>query len=303
MSMKITLGPVLFNWPPEIWRDFYFRIADETDVDSVCVGEVVCAKRAPFFEPFLPDVIARLQAAGKEVALSTLALISNAREEAAIAELAKTDDFLIEANDIGATDALAGRRHALGPLVNVYNEATLGFLAARGAARVCLPPELPAAAVAALAAARAAEIEVLAFGRLPLAISARCFHARAEHLHKDGCQFVCNKDADGRVVRTLGNEAFLAINGTQTLSHSAILLLSELDDLAAKGIARIRLSPHTCDMATVADVFRAVMDHRLGAAEATRRLRAIAPDLPFSNGFYHGRAGRQQVARANSTSS
>ncbi|MBW7837737.1 MAG: U32 family peptidase [Sphingomonadales bacterium] len=301
MSMKITLGPVLFNWPPETWRDFYFRIADETDVDSVCVGEVVCAKRAPFFEPYLPDVIARLQAAGKDVVLSTLALISNAREEAAIVELAKSDDFLIEANDIGATDALAGRRHALGPLVNIYNEATLGFLAARGAVRVCLPPELPAAAVAALAAAQAAEIEVLAFGRLPLAISARCFHARAEHLHKDGCQFVCNKDADGRVVRTLGDEAFLAINGTQTLSHSAILLLSELDDLAAKGVARIRLSPHACDMTAVADVFRAVMDHRLGAAEATSRLRAIAPDLPFSNGFYHGCAGRQQVAMGESS--
>lgn len=298
MTMKITLGPVLFNWLPETWRDFYFRIADEADVDSVCVGEVVCAKRAPFFEPYLPDVIARLQAAGKEVVLSTLALISNGREEAAIAELAQTDDFLIEANDIGATDALAGRPHALGPLVNVYNEATLGFLAARGAARVCLPPELPAAAVAALAATKVAEIEVQVFGRLPLAISARCFHARAERLHKDGCQFVCNKDVDGRVVHTLGDEAFLAINGTQTLSHSAILLMAELDDLAAKGVARIRLSPHSCDMTAVADMFRAVMNHRLDAAEATRRLQAIAPDLPFSNGFYHGRAGRQQVMMA-----
>ena len=298
MTMKITLGPVLFNWSPERWRDFYFRIADEADVNSVCVGEVVCAKRAPFFEPYLPDVIARLQAAGKEVVLSTLGLISNGREEAAIAELAKTDDFLIEANDIGATEALAGRPNALGPLVNIYNEATLGFLAARGAVRVCLPPELPAAAVAALAGTNAAEIEVQIFGRLPLAISARCFHARAEHLHKDGCQFVCNKDADGRVVRTLGDEAFLVINGTQTLSHSAILLLSELDDLASRGVARIRLSPQTCDMVAVADVFRAVMDRRLDVEEATGRLHTLAPDLPFSNGFYYGVAGRRHMATA-----
>lgn len=298
MTMKITLGPVLFNWSPERWRDFYFRIADEADVNSVCVGEVVCAKRAPFSEPYLPDVIARLQAAGKEVVLSTLALISNGREEAAIAELAKTDDFLIEVNDIGATDALAGRPHALGPLVNIYNEATLGFLAARGAVRVCLPPELPAAAIAALAGTKVAEIEVQAFGRLPLAISARCFHARAEHLHKDGCQFVCNKDADGRVVRTLGDEAFLAINGTQTLSHSAILLLSELGDLVSRGVARIRLSPQTCDMVAVADVFRAVMKHQLDVEEATRRLHALAPDLPFSNGFYYGVAGRRHMATA-----
>ena len=32
---KLTLGPVLFNWAPEKWRDFYLRIADEAPVDSV----------------------------------------------------------------------------------------------------------------------------------------------------------------------------------------------------------------------------------------------------------------------------
>jgi len=29
---ELTLGPVLFNWQPERWRDFYFRIADEAPV-------------------------------------------------------------------------------------------------------------------------------------------------------------------------------------------------------------------------------------------------------------------------------
>ena len=41
-SMKLTLGPNLFNWQPDVWRDFYFRIADEASVDTVAVGEVVC---------------------------------------------------------------------------------------------------------------------------------------------------------------------------------------------------------------------------------------------------------------------
>ncbi|MET3221923.1 hypothetical protein ABIF35_002710 [Bradyrhizobium japonicum] len=27
--MQLSLGPVLYNWAPERWRDFYFRIADE----------------------------------------------------------------------------------------------------------------------------------------------------------------------------------------------------------------------------------------------------------------------------------
>ena len=47
----VTLGPVLFNWDPETWRDFYFRIADETPVATVYIGETVCSKRAPLIEP------------------------------------------------------------------------------------------------------------------------------------------------------------------------------------------------------------------------------------------------------------
>ena len=39
---ELTLGPVLFNWNPERWRDFYFRIADEAPVASVYLGEVIC---------------------------------------------------------------------------------------------------------------------------------------------------------------------------------------------------------------------------------------------------------------------
>ncbi len=35
---SLTLGPVLFNWPAETWRDFYFRIADEAPVDIVYLG-------------------------------------------------------------------------------------------------------------------------------------------------------------------------------------------------------------------------------------------------------------------------
>ena len=50
-AAEITLGPVLFNWQPERWRDFYFRIADEAPVATVYLGETVCSKRAPLFEP------------------------------------------------------------------------------------------------------------------------------------------------------------------------------------------------------------------------------------------------------------
>ena len=198
MKARLSLGPVLFNWPPERWRDFYFRIADEADVDAVHVGEVVCSKRQPFVAPQLPAVIDRLHAAGKEIVLSSLALVTNEREASQMREMCAESGLVVELNDIGLLRAIAGTPHVIGPLVNVYNESTLAYLAGKGARRVCLPPELPLASIARLAATKTTPIEVFAFGRMPLAISARCFHARAHHLHKDGCQFVCGNDPDGR---------------------------------------------------------------------------------------------------------
>jgi collagenase-like PrtC family protease len=180
--MRLTLGPVLFNWPAAVWRDFYFRIADEAAVDTVVVGEVVCSKRMPFFESAMPCVIERLQRGGKEVLLASLALVTLERERRATATLA-VDGLPVEANDVACLAALAGRLHAIGPLIQVYNEGTARYLANRGAIRICLTPELPAASIAAIAAAvPEATVEVLGFGRAPLAISARCYHARAEGL-------------------------------------------------------------------------------------------------------------------------
>lgn len=46
-ACELTLGPVLFNWTPEVWRDFYFRVANEAPVTIVYLGEVICSKRAP----------------------------------------------------------------------------------------------------------------------------------------------------------------------------------------------------------------------------------------------------------------
>ncbi len=72
---EITLGPVLFNWQPDRWRDFYFRIADEAPVTCVYLGEIVCSKRAALLEPFYQAVSERLSAAGKSVVFSTLAQV------------------------------------------------------------------------------------------------------------------------------------------------------------------------------------------------------------------------------------
>jgi collagenase-like PrtC family protease len=179
-TIKLTLGPILFNWEPDIWRDFYFRIADEAAVDAVAVGEVVCSKRMPFFDEHVPAVLERLTAAGKEVLVSSLAMVTLERERRRMEELAHADEWLVEANDISCIPHLAGRPHVIGPFVNVYNEGTAQWFAAQGARRICLPPELSLDSIAAIAAATPqAEIEVFTFGRArwrsrPAAIMRAC---------------------------------------------------------------------------------------------------------------------------------
>lgn len=287
---QLTLGPVLFNWPAERWRDFYFSIADEAPVDCVCLGEVVCSKRAPFYAEVLQDVADRLERAGKQIVYSTLALITNAREAEAARDLCCDETLLVEANDPSALGYLRGRAHFVGPYVNVYNEETLLYLSGEGARRVCLPVELPATSLAALgkAARGHVDLEVQVFGRLPLALSARCYHARAHGLHKDNCQFVCAEDPDGLALRTLSDQPFLAVNGIQTLSHTYVNLIDELNALQNMGIAAFRLSPQSCRMVEVADAFRDTIDRRIDATEAIRRLSRISPEARFSKSFFEG---------------
>ncbi|KXF76450.1 protease [Paramesorhizobium deserti] len=295
-NSTITLGPLLFNWTADQWSDFYARIADEAPVDRVCLGEVVCSKRLPFYIDRIPQAIERLQRAGKEIILSSLALVTLKRERQMCADLAIHDDLEVEVNDLTMLARLGhGRSFTVGPLINVYNEGTLAYLAQRGATRICLPPELPFASIELLsgeAAFYGIEPEVWAFGRMPLAISGRCYHARVHGLAKDNCQFVCGKDPDGLEVDTLDGEAFLAVNGVQTLSSTYCSLLEDIGRLISSGVTSFRLSPHGGGkMVAVAELFRRVLDAQMGGQEAGHSLAALLPGTAFSNGFLRGRYG------------
>jgi collagenase-like PrtC family protease len=298
MRADLTIGPILFHWPAERMRDFYFRIADEAPIDTVYLGEVVCSKRAPFFAPHYRDVTERLVRAGKTVVPSTLAEAMIKRERKMIAEMCGQEDFAVEANDNAALFHLRGKPHRVGPFVNVYSEDTLAFLAAKGATHITLPQELPAGALAVLGqAARklGVGLEVQVHGRIPLALSARCYHARAHGRVKDNCQFVCEQDPDGMELKTLDGQPFLTVNGIQTLSYTCLNLAHELKQLGEMGIGAFRLSPHSGDMVETARIFRALADGEIQPEEATTRLGEIGPQVPFANGFFHKREGYQWI--------
>lgn len=301
-SPSLTMGPVYYLWDGPKWRDFHFRVADEAAFDRVVIGETVCSKRQHFIEPHLAEVVERLEAAGKTVILSTMALVTLERESRQIRDLIEGSDHQIEANDLSALGLLNGKPHAVGPLVNVYNAPTARLLHSRGAGRICLPPELPFASVRRIATdGPDVEFEVFAFGRIPLAISARCAHARSKGKIKDNCLFVCGEEPDGLPVRTLDGQSFLVLNGVQTVSHTCQTLLGELADLTACGITSFRLSPQDCDMVAIAALYRSVLDGALAPDEAIERLRHIYPAAPLSNGFHHAKVGAAWVTRARDT--
>lgn len=295
---KLTLGPIPFHWPAERKLDFYARIADEAPVDTVYVGEVLCSKRAPFFVPHVPEVAERLRRGGKRVVLSSLAEVMLPRERQMTADLCADLDYEIEANDGAALFHLSGRPHRIGPMMNVYNERTLAYLAARGASHVTLPTELPgtsAAIISGHARDIGVGIEVQVFGRASLAISARCYHARAHGRIKDNCQFVCEEDPDGMPLITLEGRPLLAINGIQTLSHAYVCLHSEITDMAKMGITHLRLMPQALDMVAVANVFHDLCEQHIDAIDAENRLQAIGSLPPLTNGFWHGAPGHLRV--------
>ncbi|TAN46217.1 MAG: U32 family peptidase [Rhodospirillales bacterium] len=290
-SMKLSVGPLLFHWTPEQRRDFYFRLADEAPVDTVHLGEVVCSKRSPFFDPMIPEVAERLQKAGKEVVLSTLALVTSPREMEAL-EGAADNGLLVEINDVAGVPAVKGQPFVVGPYINLFNEDTLRVFEGLGAVRACLHVELSAQVARLLSAAKGkVELEMMVFGRLPLTVSARCYHARAHGLAKDSCQYVCETDPDGKPVDTLDGRNILIVNGTETMSHGYVNLASKLDELHDIGIGRLRLSPQVADMVAVAKLWREALDARLSPEEASTRLREVCGGVPFVDGYWQGREG------------
>src|SRR3990172_2979004 len=189
--MKLSLGPVLYYWTREALLEFYAGIAD-SGVDIVYLGEVVCSRRHNLRLDDWLGLARDLAASGKQVVLSSQALIESESDLKTLRRIAANGDFTVEANEMGAVRLLAVLLPFIaGPHLNIYNNETLASFAQLAASRFVLPLELSRDILRELQAARPAgiETEVFAYGRMPLAFSARCFTARHYNLPKDDCEF------------------------------------------------------------------------------------------------------------------
>lgn len=292
--LKLALGPVLTYWPRAVMFDFYQMVADSC-ADIVYIGETVCSRRHELRLADWLDVAELLAASGKQVVLSTQSLIESGSELATLVKIANNGRFAVEANDMGAVRCLQGRvPFVAGPYLNLYNGPTLALLASLGANRWVMPLEMGRHALARMIAERPAglETEVFAYGRMPLAFSARCFTARNRNLPKDDCRFSCIEHPDGLLLRTRDAAPFLVLNGTQTQSALVYNLLGEMDDMRALGVEVVRISPQASGTGEVLAAFDQVRRGQLAAGQAQR---LVAPWQPAAacDGYWFGRPGME----------
>ncbi|HQV79639.1 MAG: U32 family peptidase [Agitococcus sp.] len=296
-TARLSLGPLLYYWPRQQTFDFYDEIANST-VDVVYLGETVCARRHELDASDWLTIGQKLQAAGKEVVYSSQVLLESESDIRRLKSLFNNNKY-IEANDMSAVNLAteASLAFVAGMTLNLYNESALALMAKKGAIRWVAPVELNSAQLGYLvrAVASTLETEVFAFGRMPLAYSARCFSARHINRQKDSCQFVCLDTPQGLDVYTQDNEPFLTLNGIQTQSVKSCDLLADIPLLLDLGVNVLRISPQAQHTPAIIELFRAVLDNKIEPQEAFNRANSLRL-AAACNGYLHDKAGLDLVA-------
>lgn len=291
--MKISLAPISYYWPRQTVFDFYAEIAKST-VDIVYLGETICYKRKELrLEDWL-ELGDFLAASGKEVILSTQALIEANAELNHLRKICRNSQFVVEANDIAAVQLLTeiAVPFVAGPTINIYNHHTLACLTELGLKRWVMPVELGRETLEDIhnhskTLKHTAETEVFAYGKLPLAYSARCFTARAKNLQKDNCQLSCLNYPEGLLVNSQEDQRLFTINGIQTQSAQVYDLRPHWQDMRLIGVDIMRISPQEFDTAQIIDsLYNAIHNQDTFLSLITDNC----------DGYWFGRAGLEQCS-------
>jgi collagenase-like PrtC family protease len=263
-SMKYALGPLLYFWPKQDVESFYEQ-AKSSSANIVYLGEAVCSKRREMKAKHWMDIAKELSASGKQVVLSTMALLEAPSEVNIMKRYIDNGDFAIEANDVSAIQLASESKvpFVVGPAVNTYNARTLNLFLKQGMTRWCMPVELSREWLSnimmqceELNIRNKFEVEVFSHGYLPLAYSARCFTARAENKAKDDCETCCIKYPTGLQVESQEGQSVFNLNGIQTQSGYCYNLVNDLPNMHDL-VDVVRLSPLGIDTFSEINHFRA----------------------------------------------
>ncbi len=287
--MKYALGPLLYFWSKENIESFYQK-AINSETDIIYLGESVCSKRREMKPKDWFSIAKDISESGKQVVLSTMALLEAPSEVSAMKKYIDNGDFIIEANDVSAIQ-LASESNVpfvVGPAVNCYNAQTLNLFLKQGMTRWCMPVELSREWLQNvliqcddLGIKGKFETEVFSYGYLPLAYSARCFTARAENKPKDECETCCIKYPNGITVNSQEGQEVFTLNGIQTQSGYCYNLINDLASMNEL-VDVVRLSPLSVETFSEVSKFK---------ANETGTEKFALKDARQCNGYWHSIAG------------
>lgn len=283
--MKFALGPLLYFWPKNVVEDFYHH-AINSEADIIYLGETVCSKRRELRVSDWLYLGQTLAQDGKQVVLSTMALLEAPSELQQMQRYIDNGEFIIEANDVSAVQLAHEKTlpFVAGPALNIYNAQALQVMQKKGMIRWCMPVELSRNwlqkildETQKLKFRDKFDVEVFAYGHLPLAYSARCFSARAENKPKDNCDTCCIHYPQGINVKSQENQKVFTLNGIQTQSGYCYDLSADKNSMQGL-VDVVRISPQSIETLDVINNFKQGITNNKA-------------DSHYCNGYWHNIEG------------
>ncbi|HEB10306.1 MAG TPA: hypothetical protein ENI06_03725 [Spirochaetales bacterium] len=296
--MKISLGPVPLNWGKEKLLSFYGHVAD-SKVSNVYLGEVTCPKRESSIDDLMP-IIDMLREKGKKVYISSYALTFDGLERGNIEALLEASDGL-EINNLAFLSIKTEKELVAGPFLNVYNWRAARYLSRFGIKKVVIPWEVGRKSIEDIVEKSDLNIEVVAHGHLPVALSRECYTVRSlsslevscqeAGISRSNCDKECFQHPEGFFLKAISGELVFKINGPQVFSAKVHCLIEHMDYLKRLKVESIRIeSQLEEDIDEVINIYREVLDNRLNEKKAGGRLKALCSD-DLCNGFFLGKPG------------
>ncbi|MBS9778467.1 MAG: U32 family peptidase [Gammaproteobacteria bacterium] len=245
MNYEYSLAPILYKVPDDDIVAFYNETKKIDALHSLSIGETVCTKRSRAKHKLLFNIAENMANAGKEVYISTPALIMDKNDIDYTTKIIKESEFPIEANDLTSISLCLeyGKAFSVGALVNTYNENTLQYFFNKGALKVSLPFEIPVESAVKIATSKNHKVEFTAYGKVPLSMSARCYHAKHYGKNKRTCAFVCEAHKTGMEISTIENQKILLVNGTMVMSPKTTYFLDKLELFNGSNIDSFKIIP------------------------------------------------------------
>lgn len=275
----LALAPISHAWTGSVLTSFYEKVALNTQIEQVYLGEVVCQKRSVLSLNAWLEMADILHSAGKKVVFSLPWLVNSRSDERWIDKVLSHWSGMVEANDLtGVAAASAAKRPFVGGnQLAIYNAATLSWMTAQGMQMWSPPVEMSKQWLSQLLTGCQSSpvIELFAFGRTNLGISARCIQAREARTSRQQCKKLC-VGVKPPVLETLNGESLLVANGHTVMSASECNLLA-LEINLPDYVDSLRVS--------------------LSYPEQLAKLEQYRQGLAFEqcNGFWFGKSGAEKV--------